>query len=77
MSSQQCRTPCSGKTWSSKYDDNDDDDEEEEDDGDDDDGDGLTHPSKSACDLHQLTWGCGRPVLNEIIRNDEDLIVHL
>ena len=23
-SSQQCRTPCSGKTWSSKYDDNDD-----------------------------------------------------
>ena len=71
-SSQQCRTPCSGKTWSSKYDDNDDDEEEEEDDGD-----GLTHPSKSACDLHQLTWGCGRPVLNEIIRNHEDLIAHL
>ena len=23
-SSQECRTPCSGKTWSSKYDDNDD-----------------------------------------------------
>ena len=45
----------------------------EEDDGDD----GLTHPSKSACDLHQLTWGCGRPVLNEIIRNHEDLIAHL
>ena len=43
--------------------------------GDDDDGDELTHPSKSACDLHQLTWGCGRPVLNEIIRNDP--IAHL
>ena len=46
--------------------------EEEEEDGDE-----LTHPSKSACDLHQLTWGCGRPVLNEIIRNHEDLIAHL
>ena len=45
--------------------------------GDDDDGDELTHPSKSACDLHQLTWGCGRPVLNEIIRNDEGPIAHL
>ena len=44
-------------------------------DDDDDDGDELTHPSKSACDLHQLTWGCGRPVFNEIIRNDP--IVHL
>ena len=44
-------------------------------DGDDDDGDELTHPSKSACDLHQLTWGCGRPVFNEIIRNDP--IAHL
>ena len=42
-------------------------DEGEDDDGDDDDGDELTHPSKSACDLHQLTWGCGRPVLHGII----------
>ena len=47
----------------------------EEDEGEDDDGDELTHPSKSACDLHQLTWGCGRPVFNEIIRNDP--ITHL
>ena len=47
----------------------------EEDEGEDDYGDELTHPSKSACDLHQLTWGCGRPVFNEIIRNDP--ITHL